>query len=271
MKRKCFFTVILCALFCPLWGQPGQKLADFDLKNAVKSMTESEYQVDNYDYKQQRLLRETVIVFNISGYKTDEEYVSPEGEVLFRNICTYTPSNELVEEKGSDFGSNKNFLKTYKTEGKKIVVTFAYDGQPVKLFEDYQFDAKNKLAQSTEYDENEGVYRIRKYTYNADGLVQYESMQMQDTKLNFQYVYNKHKQVHQKMEVNASGKISHTQTFAYTAEGHVASEETSYSVDPDKIVMSYKYTVDKNGNWTEKQEYMDGKLISVTKRKLTYY
>jgi hypothetical protein len=240
------------------------------INGKVQSVIQSEYKVTNYDYNSLKEERRTVFTFNRDGYKTEEKYTSPLGEVLYQVTFSYLPSGELAEEKVSNFEYNKNFVKKYGVNPKSITVDIAYESEAPHLFEKYTLDAKGNVTQKVDY-ENGEVFRTFNYTYNSSGLLQSESQQMQGTNLNFKYAYNGKKQLEKKTEVTSSGKVLHSQSYTYDKNGNILTEVSSYSNDPQKLTLSYKYVIDSKGNWIEKQEFMDKHLFSVTKRVVFYF
>jgi hypothetical protein len=268
--KKIVSLIVFCSLFFPSQAQFENKLSDLGIKGKVKSVIQSDYQVTNYDYNSLKEERRTTFVFNQDGYKTDEKYTSPLGEVLYQGIFSYLPSGELAEEKVSNFEYKKNFVKKYSVSAKSIIVDIAYESETPYLSEKYTLNDKGKVSQKVDYEKGE-VFRTLKYTYTGAGLLQSESQQMQGTNVNFKYTYNGKGLLEKKTEVNSSGKTLHSQSYTYDKNGNVTTEIASYAGDPQKLTLAYKYVLDTKGNWIEKQEFMDGHLFSVTKRIISYF
>jgi hypothetical protein len=240
------------------------------LKGKVSSIVEREYQLTNYDYDSKKEERKATFLFNTDGFKTEEKYINPEGEVLYLGAFKYSPSGELVEEKVNNYEYKKNFVKKYVFTPKDITVNIEIESETSSIHEKYTLDLKKNVTQKVEYDRGETV-RTFKYSYNSAGKLQSETQQMPGLNINFKYTYNNKGQLAEKSEVNASGKILHTQSYTYDANGNINTEVTSYSDDPQKLTLKYKYVLDSTGNWTEKQEFMDGRLFSIITREISYY
>jgi hypothetical protein len=269
MKRA-VFTITLCSFFFTLWSQFDSKLSDLGMKGKVSSFIEREYQLTNYDYNTKKEDRKATFIFNTDGRKTEEKYMDPSGEVLYLGVFSYSPSGELIEEKVNNFESKKNFVKKYVTTRQNITVNIEVESEAPQIHEKYTLDLKSNATQKVEYDGGE-IVRTFKYSYNSAGRLQSETQQMPGLNINFRYTYNNKGQLEKKMEVNASGKVLHTQVYIYDKNGNIGIETTSYADDPQKLTMEYKYVLDSVGNWTEKQEFMDGHLFSVITREISYY
>ncbi|MDR2026789.1 MAG: hypothetical protein LBQ01_04420 [Prevotellaceae bacterium] len=264
------FTIVLCCLFFPSRSQFDNKLSDLGLKGKVSSVVEREYRLTNYDYNTKEEERKASFTFNTDGRKTEEKYANPSGETLYLGVFKYSSSGELVEEKVNNFEYKKNFVKKYVTAPKDITVHIEVESAASQIHEKYTLDAKKNVTQKVEYDNGETV-RTFKYSYSSAGRLQSETQQMPGLNINFRYTYNNKGQLEKKSEVDAAGKVLHTQTYTYDKNGNVDSEVTSYAGDPQKLTLKYKYVLDSAGNWTEKQEFMDGRLFSVITREISYY
>jgi hypothetical protein len=268
--KKIVCTITFCCFFVALWSQFENKLSDFGLKGNVGSVIEKEYQITNYDYNNKKEERRATFSFNKNGSKTEEKYANPSGDVLYHGIFTYSPSDELVEEKVNNIEYNKRFVKKYSIAPDNIDVNIEYEGDTPYMIEKYILDSRKKVTQKINYDHKE-VVRMFNYTYNSSGMLQSETQQISETNINFKYAYDAKKQLNKKTEVDASGKVIHSQTYTYDKNGNVLTEVTSYANDPQKLTLTYKYIIDALGNWTEKQEYMDGKLFSLIIREISYF
>ncbi|MDR0726384.1 MAG: hypothetical protein LBF59_10325 [Prevotellaceae bacterium] len=270
MKKQTFFTIALCCCGFMSWSQFDNKLSELGLKGKVSSLVEREYQLTNYDYNTKKEERKVTFLFNTNGFKTEEKYTNPAGETLYLGTLKYAPSGELVEEKVNNYEQKKDFVKKYVTEAKEITVNLAVESETPSIHEKYTLDLKNNVTQKLEYDRGE-VIRTFKYSYNSAGKLQSETQQMPGLNINFRYTYNNKGQLTKKSEVNAAGKVLHTQSYTYDANGNIVAEVTSYTNDPQELRLTYKYVLDSAGNWTEKQEFMDGRLFSVITREISYY
>ena len=250
-------------------AQFDNKLSDFGLKGKVKSVAESEYQINDYDPVSQVEIKRVARLFNRNGYKTDEEYSLPTSEVSLRSTLKYSPKNELLEEKTDCFGKGENYTKTYELSKTSISVKITREGAAPVLLAMYALNAQGKVTRQTDFN-GVGAVGISQYTYVA-GRVQTEVRKMSDSEVRFTYKYNVNGLPESKRELSAAGKVLHTQLFVYDAKGNLISEISAYANDPEKVTISYKYTFDSTGNWTEKQEYMNGNLFSILKRSITYY
>jgi hypothetical protein len=259
-----------CCFFLAVWAQFENKLSDFGLRGNVSSIIEREYQIVNYDYNSKQEERRAVFTFNKDGAKTEEKYINTSGEVLYHGIFIYSPSGELVEERANNAEYKKKFVKRYSAATDGISVDIEYESESPYTLEKYILDSRKKVIQKIDYDHRE-VFRTFTYTYNASGMLQSETQQMPGTNINFKYTYDSKGWLNKKTEVDASNKVLHTQTYTYDKNGNVLSEVTSYTGDPKKLTLSYKYVIDPAGNWTEKQEYMDEKLFSLTTREISYF
>jgi hypothetical protein len=267
-KTVCAFT--LCCFFFTSQAQFENKLADMGIKGNVKSVLEKEYHVTNYDYNNKKEERQAVFIFDNDGNKTEETYTAPSGDVLYHAVYTYSPDGDLIEEKTDNFEYNKRFVKKYTFESKSISVTIEYDSEAPLMLETYKLDSKNKVIQKIDYSADE-IDRTINYTYSSAGLKLTETHQMSGTNVYFKYSYNNNGQLKTKTEVNVSGKALHTQSYMYDKKGNLLTETTSYADTPEKLKISYRYILDHAGNWTEKQEFMNENLFSVTTRELSYY
>lgn len=268
--RKTIFTIALCCFGFTSWSQFDNKLSELGLKGKVSSLVERAYQLTNYDYNTKQEERKTVFLFNTNGFKVEEKYTNPAGEVLYLGVFKYAPSGELLEEKVNNYEYKKDFVKTYVVTSKDITVNIAVDSDAPSIHEKYTLNLKKNVTQKVEYDQNKTV-RTFKYSYNPAGRLESETQQMPGLNINFRYAYNNKGQLSKKSEVNAAGKVIHTQSYTYDANGNINTEITSYADDPQKLTLTYKYVLDSAGNWTEKQEFMDGRLFSVITREISYY
>jgi hypothetical protein len=268
--KKTVILIAVCCFFFQSWAQFDNKLSELGLKGKVSSLVEIEYQLTNYDYNSKREERKTTFLFNQNGYKTKERYTSPSGEVLYLGTLTYSPSGKLIEEKVNNFEYKKNYIKKYVHTPKEISIDIEYESETPYLCEKYVLDSKKAVIQRIEYDRNI-IVRTFDYSYNSAGKLRSETQKMQDALTIFNYTYNRKGQLETKTEVDTLGKVLHTQSYTYNENGYVESEITSYSDDPQKLTLTYKYVLDATGNWIEKQEFMDGNLFSLTVREISYY
>jgi hypothetical protein len=268
--KKAVSAIVLCCFFFSSWSQFDNKLTELGLRGKVSSLVEREYQLTNYDYNTKKEERKAIFIFNTDGCKTEEKYVNPSGEISYLGTFKYSTSGELLEEKVNNFEYKKNFIKKYITAKSDITVNIEIESETPQMYEKYFLDSKKNVTQRIEYDRGETV-RTFKYTYNPTGKLLSETQQMPGANINFRYAYNNKGRLEKKTEVDASGKVVHTQSYTYNKNGHVDSEITAYSNDPQKLTLKYVYVLDSNGNWTEKQEFMDGRLFSVITREVSYY
>jgi hypothetical protein len=268
--KKLVCAIAFCCFFSASRAQFENKLADFGLKGNVSSLTEKEYQITNYDYNNKKEERRAIYTFDSNGSKTGDKYINPSGEVLYQGVFTYSPSGDPLEEKVNNVEYSKKFVKKYSVTAKEIIVTVEYEAETPYVLEKYVLDSKKKVIQRIDHDRGE-IIRTFNYTYNSSGKLQSETQQMPGSSINFKYAYDGKGLLNRKTEVNAAGKVLHTQSYTYDKNGNVLTEITSYAGDPQKLTLSYKYTLDSAGNWTEKQEYMDGKLFSVLTREISYF
>jgi hypothetical protein len=269
MKKTVSATVLCCFYFLS-WSQFDNRLSELGLKGKVSSLVEKEYQLTNYDYNSKKEERKATFIFNTTGYKTEEKYTGPAGEMLYLGVFTYAASGELTEEKVNNYEYGKNFVKRYVTVPGSVTVNIEVESETPQIHAKYSLDLKKNVTQRIEYDRGETV-RTFKYTYTPAGKLQSETQQMPGASINFRYAYNSKGQLEKKTEVDASGKVIHTQSYIYNKDGYTDTETTSYVGDPQKLTLKYKYELDSKGNWIEKQEFMDGHLFSVTTREISYY
>jgi hypothetical protein len=268
--KKTVCAITFCCFFFASLAQFDNKLSDLGLKGKVRSVIEKEYQIANHDYNSKKEERQTVFTFDKNGSKTEEKYTGPSGEMLYHAVFTYSPSGELVEENTNNYEYNKKFVKKFVSASNGIVVNIEYESETPRVHEKYTLDSKNKVIQKVDYDHGE-LFRTFNYAYNSSGQLQSETQQMQGSSINFKYSYNTKGLLDKKTEVSTSGKVLHTQSYIYDKNGNVLTEVTSYADDPQKLTLSYRYVIDATGNWTEKQEFMDGNLFSVTTREISYF
>ncbi|MDR0384835.1 MAG: hypothetical protein LBH60_02010 [Prevotellaceae bacterium] len=268
--KKTVFAIVLCCFFATSRAQFDNTLSELELKGKVSSLVEREYQLTNYDYNSKKEERKAIFLFNADGRKIEEKYTDPSNKVLYLGVFKYAPSGELIEEKVNNIEYGKNFVKKYVADKGNITVNIEVESETPQMYAKYILDAWKNVVRRIEYDRGKTV-RTFVYTYDSRGKVQSETQEMQNTSINFKYAYNSRGQLEKKTEVNASGKIIHTQFYSYNNNGNVDTEITSYADDPQKLTLKYKYKFDSAGNWTEKQEFMDGNLFSVITREISYY
>jgi hypothetical protein len=101
----------------------------------------------------------------------------------------------------------------------------------------------------TFYNCQDSVYSARKYTYDEKGNIVEESLCRQD------------------------GKTDLTEAHTYNEYGHhTQMVVTLYITEPaPRMVFTYEYVYDKNGNWIQKVEYLNGVPKYIIERKIIYY
>lgn len=261
---KTFISLTFCCFICSAYAQFDNTLAELGLKDAVKSVLETDYQIGGSESKEGRKL---LIKFSDNGCKTEERHFVSSGEISYSANFKYSSSGELMEETVNNTG--KDFVRTYSSNAQKITVHIRYDAA-AQLSAEYSLDAKGKVMQRIDYDDEGKTFRTFKYSYSSNRL-QAETQTTQESTLQFKYAYNSKGRLEKKTELTPAGKASHTVSYTYDANGNVLSETSSYAGDSDKIVIQYKYVYDQKGNWTEKRESMNGNLFSITKREISYY
>ncbi|MDR2423481.1 MAG: hypothetical protein LBD59_02000 [Prevotellaceae bacterium] len=261
---KTFISLTFCFSMCCAYSQFDNTLAELGLKNAVKSVLETDYQIGGNESKAER---NVLTKFSENGCKTEERHFVPSGEISYSANFKYSSSGELMEETVNNTG--KDFVRTYSSNAQKITIHIRYE-TAAQLSAEYYLDDKGKVTQRVDYDDEGKTFRTFKYSYSSNRL-QLETQTMQESILQFKYAYNSKGRLEKKMEMSPAGKTLHTVSYTYDANGNVLTETSSYSNDPDKLVIQYKYIYDNRGNWTEKRESMNGNLFSITKREITYY
>lgn len=266
--RKLLCLIILCSIILPAWSQADHKLADLGLKGKVSSVIEHEYQIANDGEKE---IRRNVYSFNQTGCKLEEECSDPMSKVFYSAKFKYYPSGELQEENVNNCGHSTDYIKTYDWSPGKLNINIQYPSEQPVLYSKYTLNSKGKIIKRIDYDKG-GTFRVIDYDYTPAGNLQTEKQLMQGSvNMNFKYSYNGKGQIEKKIETNNAGKVMHTTTYTYDDKGNVISEVASYTDDPNILTLTYKYVYDSNGNWTEKQEYMDNNLFSLVKREIAYF
>jgi hypothetical protein len=268
--KKTVFVIALCCIVFPTWSQFFNKRSELGLKGTVSIVVEREFQLINYDYKNRKEQRRATFIFNPEGMKTEEKYTTPSGEVLYFGVFKYSPTGELIEETVNNAEYKKSFVKKYVITPENITVNIEIGYEAPSVLERYTLDAKKRVTQKNEYD-NGKLVRTFNYVYNSLGQLQSETQQMPGLNINFRYSYDDKGQLTKKSEVNASGATVHTLSYIYDKYGNIETETTSYADDPHKLTLKYKYVLDYAGNWTVKQEFMDGRLFSMTTREISYF
>lgn len=72
----------------------------------------------------------------------------------------------------------------------------------------------------------------------------------------------------EKNTIDKDRKVTNYNTYRYNEQGDLASAKLFANMENIEIEITYKY--DANGNWTEKQFSLNGKIIQVTTRNIQY-
>lgn len=180
----------------------------------------------------------------------------------------------------------------YNTE---IDRAFFYDySSPSRLKVSMQYNDKHqqisytglgtddKLKGVLKYDQDGNVAGVE--NYNENKLVSKEKIVCDDKGLERDiYDYNVNGRLTRKSSVkrdnegratevvvyDSTGVVDHTQTIVYDKDGLPANEKISGKYGG---ITTYKHSrIDEHGNWLTRVVYYDGKLSSITERKIVYY
>ena len=73
-----------------------------------------------------------------------------------------------------------------------------------------------------------------------------------------------------KMEIyEDSGALETTQTFTFDEKGNELTAKTEDALNGE-YVNQYRYTYDDHGNWIKKETILNGNVVELRERKLTY-
>lgn len=167
---------------------------------------------------------------------------------------TYNKKGYLIEETGSEWGSE--FVKSYEVDskGRTVRKVFEYDGQIISTVS-YEYSGERVTSEKWGDKDNTQNRRIE-YHYDSSGrLVRVETISMStSTKYNY----------------DSSGKLvgldkatSETMTYEEIENdsngNKVKSTQFTEAGAPTGQVITYKY--DEHGNMTEELGYQDGELL----------
>lgn len=187
-------------------------------------------------------------VFNEDGNKAEESLADPDGSDASRAVYSYDKKGRRTE------------VNTYHPDGKhslKVNSTFNKKGFEIeRILTDtdggtdnwktlYKYDKKGKKLEEEILQQNSLVAKIF-YKYDANGNVS------------------------ETEQIGADGISSVVRSFKYDEKGNkVEMKEISKGVL--KVLHTYEYEFDSNGNWIRQISYEEGKAIMVTEREISYF
>ena len=236
---------------------------DIDLKGSVKFLHSTHYAVKknkNGEIKKEGVLdggeAYSLIVYDPDGLPL-ERYLgnlSQQKDSTWkasRGMIKYIYDNESRQLKGS----------LYKLRGEQYnSIAYSYDDAGRRIGEIYD-DAYDKTdAQCVfQYDEKKRV-TVRNCN-RPDGTFGSKTIQRFDEKGN---------QIEYSLFMEGCCVDSKI-VIKYDAQNTLIEERVFNNEDQFRYSMTYEYQYDEKGNWIQRLEYVDGKLMYLTERKLEYY
>lgn len=244
---------------------------------------------------------EEVRIFRKDGEPESLYFFTPTGEERFKNLFKYDErgnciedvmlSNEKETEKWVHIHNKQNqHIKSYYYENGELddyyVYRFNAKGQCI---EDLQFNAQDELITRTlyvfdvkgnevvesNYDKFEEVIDKTTKIFTPDNKPQnVETLYYQDkhnSKLIIDRFYENGKLKKEESRFfDLEGKCSTEYLELYNEQEDLFKNETKHNHSP-KEVRNYEYEYDTFGNWIKRIQYLNGELVEVEKREITYF
>src|SRR6185312_128006 len=255
---KSVITALICIVFFSCQQEKNKSHVTNDLKGRslkgkVKSLTENSYNViiDSGGARKDSLVRSNVFVFNLRGDEI-EQWRSNKDGILGKRPKT------IFKYKYDDMG--------FPLEKDQYLTS---DSVPFKI--KYTYDAVHNLIENNMYHSdtmNSAYKQVYKYDLNGNKIEEFDgnirSFYKYDEKGNqiesFDSCYDS------KLGQNTKG-IS-----KYNDAGFEIETIVSFLKDNTTDKYEYKYSgYDKEGNWTSRTDFKNGKAISIEEQKIEYY
>lgn len=231
------------------------------------------------------LVRRIVKKYNDKGLEIEAITYDDNGLQKMRDTYEYNPSGKLIRNQHQEQGANHSKEFIYDTNGRMIeeITQTATNTQEKSVLaydkQGYAVGLKNYTANSngtwpkehsseTIYTNNDKGQRIREQSYTFFGIMQFLTMDRAQT-------YDDLGQVITKTELDSDGELVAFEKISYIAGklNLVEREEEQRKLDSGETLNTtnlYKYTFDKQGNWTKLVKIQNGTPIQVLTRTYTY-
>jgi YD repeat-containing protein len=254
------------------FGQNNNNCKEMSLKGSVKSISETQYKMNDVNPGLNEVLL-TTFSFNRNCQKTEEITTDVEGEIKNKHVVTYDKSGNITSENRETptvsgyfttkyrYDANKRLSKKEVSSNGQLLATHIYsydDNGNVGKREirkkpgydiydedfEYKYDEKNRLVEETHHDGNK---------YNR-----------------IVYKYNDKNQLTRRAEHNERGGITYETDYTYDELDNLSAETSAYRGN-STFNYSYIYEYDAQGNWINKRSLSAEKTFSLQIRIITYY
>jgi len=171
--------------------------------------------------------------------------------VLSSAIMGYDENGNIISEKGIKPDGTTTFVNTFEYKEFGHVIEETRSTKPNGKID---FKIVSKLDDKYNIVENQ--------VYNSKGLLDNKST----------YNHDEKGRVIERREYYTGDILERLSTYQYDTDGNMVERKTIDADDTLLEKVTYMYSdIDENGNWLEKQEFIDDELFETTRRTILYF
>lgn len=247
-------------------------LQTMNIKGKVTTLKEIYYSAtDNFGtVVKSQSETQTYWTFTDAGY-VKEYYSLRGGDLIEKAVYSYDQRNNIEScRMAINVNVTQEFIQTYQynKKGEKISSVLAKPGGDIEEKVTYVWDKKGNLSAEVYYETDGSMSSKEEYSYDGSGRVTEhlfkDGMGNITRKMAYQYAGSE-KNPQLLINYQQTGVENNKVFYTWGSNGEVLEEKTVAS-DLTETVTTYKYTWDKNNNWTERTEYNNGAPVEVIER-----
>jgi hypothetical protein len=226
-----------------------------------------EYSTD-YDFKME---------YDSIGRPSKRTWISMKGNIIKVLYYTYDSTGLLVNEKSEDGDNNPLFTFTYHREfnasGKLTTMMVSASTVSKSTVYHYTYDDKNNQFESRQTGEGNQILNLETRTFNAKSQITRQYIYNANNTLwgYEEYNYDEEGNCIQKTLYNDKKEIIIIYRWKYEDKKILLRYEVCGNTGMNCETWIYRYEYDQTGNWIQRIEFRNGKLMFVKEREIIYW
>ena len=217
------------------------------LKGKVEVLSESLYDTESGKV----LSYKNVFKYDAKGNRTELANYSSDGKLVSNLKSTYDANNNIVSEETIMGNGNVEVTSTIKTDskGNRVEQQDIRPNSPTNLFNYkylYSYSEKGEEIERTALRGNGSFLFKYRFTYDANG--------------------NKTEWTQIGSDNSILGKV----TYKYDDKNNLIEQNDYRGTSELKSSFTFTYDVDKKGNWIRQNKILNGKVVEIKERQITY-